>query len=102
MLDALSAAAISFARPKSRILSRPSFVRNRFSGLRSRWTMPRACATASAGAIWDVASRPVSGRRGGRDAPRVEPNAQRLALEQLHHDVHQRLARRRIGAKVVD
>jgi hypothetical protein len=33
------------------LLTRPSRVMNRFSGLRSRWTMPRSCAAASAGAI---------------------------------------------------
>ena len=42
---------ISFARPKSRILTRPSVVMNTFSGLRSRWTMPLACAAARPRAI---------------------------------------------------
>ena len=41
-----SVLAISFARPKSRILTRPSFVTNRFSGFRSRWTIPFSCAAA--------------------------------------------------------
>jgi hypothetical protein len=31
---------VSLARPKSRIFTLPSVVRKRFSGLRSRWTMP--------------------------------------------------------------
>ena len=43
--------AFSFARPKSRILTRPSFVRKRFSGFRSRWTIPFSCAAASPCAI---------------------------------------------------
>ena len=42
----------SFARPKSRILTRPSSVMKMFSGLRSRWTMPLSCAAASPRAIW--------------------------------------------------
>ena len=39
--------SLSFARPKSRIFTRPSFVMNTFSGFRSRWTMPLAWAAAS-------------------------------------------------------
>ena len=42
---------MSLARPKSRILTRPSRVTKRFSGLRSRWTIPRSCAAASPCAI---------------------------------------------------
>ena len=48
----------SLAMPKSRILSTtgvravPSVARNRLSGLRSRWTMPRSCAADSAFATW--------------------------------------------------
>src|SRR6185437_3315638 len=38
---------ISLARPKSRIFTRPSLVMNRFSGFRSRCTMPFSCAAAS-------------------------------------------------------
>ena len=38
---------VSFARPKSRIFTKPSDVRNRFSGLRSRCRIPRACAACS-------------------------------------------------------
>ena len=44
----------SFAIPKSRILittgvrAEPSVARNRLSGLRSRWTMPRSWAADSA------------------------------------------------------
>ena len=43
---ALSSGRVSFARPKSRIFTRPSLVTNRFSGFRSRWTMPLSCAAA--------------------------------------------------------
>ena len=39
------------ARPKSRILTRPSVVRKTFSGLRSRWMTPFACAAARPSAI---------------------------------------------------
>ncbi len=37
----------SLASPKSRILTRPSFVTKTFSGLMSRWTIPLSCAAAS-------------------------------------------------------
>ena len=40
------------ARPKSRILTRPSLVTKMFSGFRSRWTMPLSCAAARPRAIW--------------------------------------------------
>ena len=40
------------ARPKSRILTTPSRVTIRFSGFRSRCTMPRAWAAASPSATW--------------------------------------------------
>ena len=42
----------SLARPKSRILTRPSLVTNRFSGFRSRCTIPFSCAAARPCAIW--------------------------------------------------
>ena len=41
----------TLARPKSRTLTRPSDVRKTFSGFRSRWTIPAACAEASPSAI---------------------------------------------------
>ena len=71
------------ARPKSRILTWPSVVTNRFSGFRSRWTMPLL----------------VRGRETVRDLDRVvdgllrrqragrQPRPQRLALEQLHDGI---------------
>ena len=49
----LSPSPVSLAMPKSRILARSppatstSRTRKMFSGLRSRWTMPRACADCS-------------------------------------------------------
>ncbi len=43
---AAGSTCVSFARPKSRILTRPSFVTKRFSGFKSRWTMPLSCAAA--------------------------------------------------------
>ena len=42
----------SFAKPKSRILMRPSLVTKIFSGFRSRWTIPFSCAAANPCAIW--------------------------------------------------
>ena len=44
--------AVSFASPKSRILTSPSFVIMTFSGFRSRCTIPASCAFASPSAIW--------------------------------------------------
>ena len=38
---------VTLAMPKSAILTRPSAVSMTFSGLRSRWTMPRLSACAS-------------------------------------------------------
>ena len=52
------------ASPKSRILTRPSRVRNRFSGLRSRWTIPFSCAAASPRAICAAMSSACPGGSG--------------------------------------
>ena len=46
-----AAADAALARPKSRIFTRPSDVTKRFSGFRSRWTIPFSCAAASPCAI---------------------------------------------------
>jgi hypothetical protein len=46
-----SAVSVSFARPKSTTLTRPSEPTITFPGLKSRWTIPAACAAASASAI---------------------------------------------------
>ena len=43
-----SLVVMSFATPKSRIFTSPSSVTMMFDGFRSRWTMPLACALASA------------------------------------------------------
>ena len=43
--------SVSFARPKSRTFTSPCSFTMMFPGLRSRWTMPAACARASASAI---------------------------------------------------
>ena len=74
----------SFARPKSRILTRPSFVTKTFSGFRSRWTMPFSCAAARP--CGDLRWRSPRLRRGGKRPP-ASSRAQRLAFEQLLHDV---------------
>ena len=42
---------VSFASPKSRILTSPSFVTMTFSGFRSRWTIPASWALARPSAI---------------------------------------------------
>jgi hypothetical protein len=49
---------LSRARPKSRILIRPSGVTRMFSGFRSRWTIPFSCAAARAWAI--STARPIA------------------------------------------
>src|SRR5262249_4044834 len=46
------AASSTLARPKSLTQTTPSVSSNRFDGLMSRWTMPRACACARAEAAW--------------------------------------------------
>ena len=68
------------ASPKSRIFTAPSAVRKMFSGFRSRWMTPFACAAASPSAM--AAAICTASRHGQR--PLREPRAQRLALEQLH------------------
>ena len=50
----------SVARPKSRIFTRPSSARKMFSGFRSRWTMPRACAAPSPRATCSAMSSAAS------------------------------------------
>ena len=69
------------ARPKSSSFT-PCGVRNTFDGLRSRWTMPRACSAASAARM----PRPIGQRLGDAQRPALQPLGQRLALEQLHGD----------------
>ena len=73
----------SFARPKSRILTRPLLVMKRFSGLRSRWTIPCACGRFEA-------VRDLDGDIDGlprRHRPFLQQFPQRPALEQLRDDV---------------
>ncbi len=50
-IDDSGSGAVTFARPKSRILMGPSLVTKRLSGLRSRCTMPFAWAAARPRAI---------------------------------------------------
>ena len=47
-------ASILFARPKSRIFTWPSRVTKRFSGFRSRWTMPFSWAAERPFATWSA------------------------------------------------
>ena len=53
---ALPGSAWRFARPKSRTFTRPPPVTMTLEGFRSRWTMPRAWASASASAICETQS----------------------------------------------
>ena len=71
--------ASSFASPKSRIFTRPSFVRKTFSGFRSRWTIPFSCAAAEAGAIWTAMSTAIRSESG----PARRRSRQRLPFEEL-------------------
>ena len=64
-------ASSSRAIPKSRIRAWPSPVRKRFSGLRSRWTTPFACAAARPSAI--SCPRVAASRQGS--APRTSRSA---------------------------
>ena len=64
---------------------RRSGTRNTLSGLRSRWTMPFACAAPSASAICRATEH--ARRAPGQPALAREPCRQRLALEELHDDV---------------
>ena len=47
-------ASTRFARPKSRILTWPSLLTKRFSGFKSRWTMPFWWAAESPLATWSA------------------------------------------------
>ena len=79
----------SFAIPKSSTLTRSppgdigSGTRNRFSGLRSRCTISIACDAATARAAWIAMSIGLA------DAQPLarQPARQRLAVQELHHDV---------------
>ncbi len=77
------------ASPKSSSFT-PDFVSMMLAGLRSRWTMPSACAAASASAISMAQLQGLLDRQ--RPAP--QPRGQRFALEQLHHEEPQLAARR--------
>ena len=49
--------SVSLASPKSRILTKPSFDSIRFSGFKSRCTIPAECALASPSAVCTATSR---------------------------------------------
>ena len=66
------AGRVSLARPKSRIFTRPSVVRKRFSGLRSRWTIPLRCAAARPCAVCTAPADDLALRR---RAPTRAPRA---------------------------
>ena len=71
--------------PKSAILIPPSAVTIRFSGLRSRWTIPRSCACAS------PASRPSSTPPIWAERELADERPQRALLHVLHRDVRDAL-----------
>jgi hypothetical protein len=70
-------AGIRFARPKSRIFTRPSAVTKTFSGLRSRWTIPFRWAAARPWAIWTAKERacPRVGSRRPSTSRSVSPSS---------------------------
>ena len=76
-------APTSFARPKSRILAKPSLETIRFSGLRSRCTIPASCALARPSAICAA----ICSARRGRHRPGLQNLPHGLALDELHADV---------------
>ena len=80
--------------PKSRTFARPSRVIMMLAGLMSRWTMPLACAAASAAATCAPYSSAVAI---GSGALREHP-IERRALDQLHRDE----GRARVLVDVVD
>jgi predicted nuclease with RNAse H fold len=85
---------VSFARPKSRILTRPSLVTNTFSGFQVAVDDPLLVRGGEAVRELDrVLRRLAHGERAAR-----HPRAQRLALEQLRDDVRRAVVR----AEVVD
>ena len=87
---------VSFAIPKSRILTCPSFVTKTLAGFRSRWTIPFSCAAARPRAICTAMS---TARRSGSRA-RDDLLAQRLALRAARRrDTARRRACRRRGAR---
>ena len=87
-----ASSSTSFATPKSSTFTSPRAVTKMLAGLRSRWTMPRACAASSASA----SCMPHSISLLDRQRLRLEHAVERLALEQLHHEERAvRRARRR-------
>ena len=76
-------AASILARPKSRTLAWPPGVTITLLGLRSRWTMPAAWATARASAIWMAMERALQGSSGRPPISCLE----RGPLDVLHDDV---------------
>ena len=77
-----------FDRPKSRsftwkVLVAPPHLSMRFPGLRSRWSMPMACAADSRVERFARQPQEIGERKG-----RARGDAlQRLPLDQFHHDV---------------
>ena len=75
-------ATCSLARPKSRILMRPSFVTKMFSGLRSRWVTPASCGAQSTCNLDPVIQHLAQPQRAF-----AQPLAQGFALQQFGHNV---------------
>ena len=71
------------AIPKSMTFTKPSRVTITFPGLMSRWTMPCACAEASAAAIFCVRSTDcigVSRRPPARNSASVRPSTNSITM----------------------
>src|SRR6266481_1522502 len=85
MASALSSSSgcLSLASPKSRILMWPPSVMNKFSGLRSRCTIPFAWAAAKS--LGDL--HPIIQRLADRQGTSCDLVAQSFAFKELRDDV---------------
>ncbi len=75
--------SVSFASPKSRILTKPSREIIRFSGFKSRWTIPASCALARPSEIWTEKSSSFLvgiGSPEARSSRRVLPSTSSMAM----------------------
>ena len=96
-LPVSSGDSIIAARPKSSSFASPRAVTKMFAGLRSRCTMPAACAASSASAICTPRPTTVPSDIG----PARHHLEQRLPAQQLHDEVGRSVRLRRL-ADVVD
>src|ERR1035437_1592267 len=95
-----SVATLIFARPKSRIFTSPESVTITLPGLRSRWTIPAACAARNASAIWvlycSVLATPTP--PGGIKSASVFPDTSSITMySESSSDTMSRSEERRVG-----